>query len=65
MLRGTDGQHGREPECSLCERDCERAHVRSTDHVVVEVVQHEVRHQGTPDGDVIEHGPVCRVQGDL
>lgn len=62
---GTDREHGGEPEGGLRERHRERAHVGPADHVVVEVVQHEVRHQRAPDCDMIEHRPVRRVQCDL
>lgn len=57
----THSEHGSEPEGGLRECDGERADVRPADRVVIEVIQHEVRHKGAPYRDVVEHRPVCCV----
>ena len=35
------------------------------EHIVIEECEQEVEYEGSPDGDVVPHGPVAGVQGHL
>lgn len=61
----TYSKYSGEPEGGLCERHGERAHVGPAYHIVIKVVQHEVRDERTPYRYVVEHRPVRRIQGYL
>jgi len=54
------------PPESLVGHDCgEGAHVAAPEAPVVEEGEREVEDEGAPDGQVVPHRPVLRVQGNL
>ena len=59
------GQQAREPEGGVRHGRGQGANVGALEHPVVEEGEAEVEDEGAPDGDVVEHGPVGGVQGDL
>ena len=59
------GQQAREPEGGVRHGRGQGANIGALEDPVVEEGETEVEDEGAPDGDVVEHGPVGRVQGDL
>ena len=59
------GQQRREPEGGVWHGGAQRAHVGAAEGPVIGEGETEVEYERSPDGDVVEHGPVWGVQGNL